>query len=490
MKLKNTEPIYQISSWKSPENIIIGARQKQSFSLFKLVPDDTNYTIHYMNNIIQTDNFTNSCFDCDTNKTFSLSDVCDNVNVYDLCTMRELMTINLDTDSCSLDKWLSIKYYDNNILFAINRNTIHVLDIRTPKYEITSYKPEYNKDNCDEMSVFKFSTLQNNLLYVASSHNVFSYDTRMFKEIQPLQRWTHGMMSTPHLMNLAVHDCDEIISLASPLIDEVRVMVNTHIGKKKNKEELSDEILVQSFHIPWKPPTLQSSLLKCQSQGKMLKPNNFLSKRIKSCNSGLTTISNKDAIFMFRQNTFGDIFQQEIRPNLKPFEDDHLQKSLINWSMIESKQKPALFATNIINMKPVFTLLKSNVQNIPETRSKQQEKWKRPINELNEYKDILAEDLLAPWNLISTQSELPLQLDDDEATTKEKVAAWLEKSSITDSNPSKLFEHDNDNNAVSNQFFSQPVISDNYIEPLIISSSQPITKAKKIITKKRKYEGF
>lgn len=452
-----------------------------------MIADDTYYQIKRMNDITQTESLTSSCIDSFSQQSFALADVDSAITVYDLNIMKELNVLSLEREQDLQDKWLSVKYFESNIVFAVNRNNIYSVDLRADENQICIYKPE--KDKCEEMSVFKFSAFHKNLLYVAGNHNLFSYDVRMFNQIQPLQRWTHGMKSTPHLMDVGIHDNKEIIILASPLHDELRLIVNTH-NENDDKKCLND-ILAQSFHLPWKPPTVADSLISSQLQGKMLKPDKYLSKRIKSCNAGLALIPNNTSLHIIWQNSFTDIFQQQIRPNFEAFCNEYAHSSLSNWSLLKSKTAPPLFATNIINMKPVFNLLKADIQEMPKTKKTQNEKWRRPLDKLTKYKDVLAQDILAPWNLVSGPIDnIPSQLETSEASTKEKVSAWLENSSVAESN---LSEHVYDKNISQitsfTNFMSQPILPNHNAQPLI-TSSQPVAKAKMTTLRKRKYEGF
>lgn len=213
----------------------------------------------------------------------------------------------------------------------------------------------------------------------------------------------------------------EFIILSSQISGENTIILNTW----------TSDMISHSFNFPFTPPHIMETLNESQMQGMCLNP--YLRDRFELCNSGCYMIENSVGnMFLFFQNSVGDIFYQCIT------HDTELN------SRVNCKSYCILNAwENAISMQtdtivPLAMSEKSNMQHIFEcfTNKNLQLKctehntdniqldWKQSLEKLNSYKDLLAPELLAVWELCrEVPSTLPLT-----TAPHEKVLSWLEST--------------------------------------------------------------
>ncbi|XP_015190954.1 PREDICTED: uncharacterized protein LOC107074221 isoform X1 [Polistes dominula] len=346
----------------------------------------------------------------DVNRTVSLW----NVNKKKYVTSHKVVHSKV-LDDC----WGSIKYQllDAHVLVFIDRCCLHYLDTRTPFDQPSlSLCPKQFLEQCESLSVEKASR-HNSCRYIGTYHNLFLCDNRSPKKCVT-QKWTHQFRSTPLLLSTINRNKEEILVLSSPLAAESSMILNTWTYESPH-----------SYHLPKTLPSIKETLNDAQLQGLCLDP--YMKNRLELCKAGSTLVTNqKGDVFFFVQTSIGDVFYQCIT------HEDILDKnseikvraiSALNaWEhalMTQDNPIAPLTMTSQCDMKHVYKSFKNRhlqLDQHEELDDTFDQSWRKSIEELNSYEDILAPELLAVWG-ISEQVSISLS-----ATPHQKVLNWLE----------------------------------------------------------------
>ncbi|KAI4504053.1 hypothetical protein M0802_000524 [Mischocyttarus mexicanus] len=317
------------------------------------------------------------------------------------------------------DSWGSIKYQllDPHVLVFIDRCCLHYLDTRIPFDQPSlSLCPKQFLEECESLSVEKVSR-HSSCRYVGTYHNLLLCDNRSPKKCVS-QKWTHQFRSTPLLFSTVNRNEEEILVLSSPLVGESLMILNTWTYESPH-----------SYNLPITLPSIKETLNEAQLQGLCLDP--YMKNRLELCKSGSTLVTDqKGDVFFFVQTSIGDVFYQCITH--KDILDKNSETKVRAISALNAWEHALTTQDNPIvpitmsskcDMKHVYKSFKNKhlqLDQYEELDDTFDQNWRKSIEELSSYEDILASELLAVWG-ISEQVSISLS-----ATPHQKVLNWLE----------------------------------------------------------------
>ncbi|XP_011300615.1 uncharacterized protein TAF1C-like [Fopius arisanus] len=415
-------------------------------------------------------------------------------NPQDFCTvniMRKIALRDVETGvqrlkaelpkSTMEDRWRSIKFqqWKPHIITLADRCCIHYLDVRrsmnTPV--LTIYPKPYINDH--EWVSLEISSNNEACHYVGTSQSLLMLDSRRGDVVR--QKWSHQLQSAPVTGNLLSHEGREIITLASQISGDVKIILNTW--------EDSDE--PHSFHLPYAPASILDTLRESHLLGKCLNP--LMRTRLKLSTAGSQLIQDESQnIYLFTQNSIGDIFYQGLN-----YEEVLDKNSYVNtnayyalevWEkrMLEQNFVAPVVISDQSNMGKVFEAFtnkdlkyqepvrkvwrdreksssgkwREEAQKRKKKKKSEEEKeppprWKHSIKRLSQYTDRLAPALLEVWEVTGHKDQVP------QTSANEKVFTWLQNSE--DKSPeislSQGTLRDQDDDCVLTPVFSQELIS-------------------------------
>ncbi|XP_043265581.1 uncharacterized protein LOC122405127 [Colletes gigas] len=343
------------------------------------------------------------------------------VTLWDITKMQYICSNTIMQTAVLDDSWGSIKFQavDPNVILFVDRCCLHYLDTRIPfDRPVLTLCPKFYLERCENISL-DIGSRHHSCRYVGTYHSVLMCDDRSPKQCVQ-QKWTHQFKSPPIMGQVINRENKEFVVLSSQVPSESTIILNTWTSSETS----------HSFNFPFTPPHITNTLNESQTRGTCLNP--YLRNRFDLCNIGSTVIINEtENIFLFQQNSIGDIYYQCITH----------ETELDKYSPINSKSCYLLDAwENAISLQtdtivPLTISNKSNMQHVYENftnkklrlRCDERESndyfepnWKQSIEKLNSYMDILAPELLSVWEICE---EIPLPIT---AAPHQKVLNWLE----------------------------------------------------------------
>ncbi|CAK9830885.1 hypothetical protein ANTRET_LOCUS7976 [Anthophora retusa] len=345
------------------------------------------------------------------------------LTLWDITKMKPISSKTILQSTVVDDSWGSIKFESTapDLLLFVDRNCLHYLDVRVSlEQPVLKLCPKSYLETCEQLCL-DVASRNNFCRYVGTSHSILMCDNRSPKQCVQ-QKWTHQFKGPPLMGRVIDREDKEFLVLSSQIAGESTIAINTWTSSETS----------HSFYFPYSPPHIKETLSESQKLGMSLNPD--LRDRFELSNTGSFVIKN-DAqdIFLFLQNSIGDIFYQCIT------HDTPLDKySSINGKsscLLNAWEKAISVQTDTI--VPLTMSDKSDMRHLFESFTNQklrlkyndrgsddyfEPSWKQSLEKLNTYMDILAPELLAVWDICE---DVPLPLT---AAPHQKVLSWLESA--------------------------------------------------------------
>lgn len=428
-KIPAEENIFQVNCLMFNNSVRVMTRQKNSCYLYNISISDKN-KLNMMKMDFKESNVPYVSIDLDPSNLdkYSTADVKRHVEIYNINRANKISSITVPTSESVKDNWAFIKYDEanNNVLKFIDRRCVYHFDTRQSLDKaVLTMCPKNSLEECEIISMYIASCKSDYYSYIGSTHNLSLLDKR-FHKTPVVKRWTHYFKSCPLFADVCFREQKEFVVIASQLVEEKAIVLNTW-----NNSEMSPE----TCGIPFTPPSCLETLNAAQYQGKCLNPH--IKNRLRTCNTGCMGVVdyNSNDIFLLTQNSVNDIFYQTIANN-EPLDDYSLEncKSMYKLKIWDRQLQKSTFQDVIVplvvtkrtssrNMLRHFTNIKLNAKKDNQMNDSHdfEPGWKKSIAELNQYRDILAPELLKHWEMID---DTPLTTTADEPV--QKVLTWLE----------------------------------------------------------------
>lgn len=434
-----------------------------------------------------------SAFDPFNNTTFCDLNVVGEFRSWDINSKKIIFNKNVSPiKNCNSKisckgKWGALKNVERNVFLHCEGKQVNLVDLRTQNHQtkLNIFNFQHSVDTCEEISSITKSKINPNLMYIGTYHKLFGVDLRFVKktklEMSSVVRWTHQLKSPPLMIKTDNNDQEEeIILVASPIVGDSKICVTS---KNDQMEHISK-------YLPHKPYSIHNSFKEAQIRGYCIDPLSMIKKRVKLCNMGISLMCKDDRNLIFTQNSAGDVFQQYFGDKYTLLYDD--VSLLMNDWMNETKDETIVHAhaSEILNMKSMLVPLMQRKIRDKETETFEgvesvkvkvkRPRWQRSINELHQYKDALASDILAVWDFEpSTDVDQVLESMNKTQPT-EKVSEWLNRRPSTEDSKLHL------NQSLPITFEQNEEDAD--MENLCKTFSQPV--GKKVVAKRKYVKGF
>lgn len=302
---------------------------------------------------------------------------------------------------------------------------------------------------CEKIFNHAHSNLSNDLVYIAASHVLYTYDYRNLKE--PVVYWTHQLYDPPMMLSTTMYGLNEIICASSHMVGDLKVCNNN--GKSIN-------------YYPYKPCSIKSTYNMLREQGLYLLSDN-IQERVQSSVTGISLHydNTKSKIKLFTQNCYGDIFEnvlkvksgtkdENLRSTIERFQvwENHLQVPLNpnkKMTVEERVSNAYLVVDDIVKLEGLSKYLSDEKSNTivdlsnlaPEELPNLKQSWKVNIGEARQCTDLLAKEIMYLWEDIDESYDAgdwneitDVELIDMTQKSKghDKVSRWLESTQIED----------------------------------------------------------
>lgn len=283
---------------------------------------------------------------------------------------NNLMIINLDRMtkrskklrgkiSTLVDNWSMVLAEERSNYAHITRKAITLYDKRTnePYQRWKNIKNISDIITCNQISAVKYCD-QKPLMYIGTDHHLFLMDMRCSKtkedNMKPVQRWSHGMMSTPTYIDIGMYDPannKEMVCLSSQWCEDICVLSNY-------SDKLTRTGEIPGLSLPYRPPSILQTLNEAHKKKLCYHIYKELHERLCSSITGLAYVKRDDCQSIIMQNSFGDISCHNLYPeHMHAFiEDDSIEK-LHEWCNNFKKKDNVFEVSHIIDIQMLLKKL-------------------------------------------------------------------------------------------------------------------------------------
>lgn len=429
------DTIYEI--FKAQNNQYVAIRQK---NVFKVLYIDNDYSKESMKTKQFSSDipFISGAFM--GNHKFMSVDMFRRVHTFDLKYERQLGIRKMGRPTNN-SYWCQLKTFRNRIFFADSKS-LQILDNRTfSKKNAKGLRLNLSQvtEVCEDITGLRMSDHENHF-HVATTHNLFTFDIRKCTgAAAQLTRSTHQLRTPPMVMDSACLSSGRAVSetlfaVAGSLADDIAIthMIKNHVENTMHRTPMRKiPSVINSYDKLRENGALHDTLLELMSCKDLAK------RQI----TGLR-IHDKDMnVFLLQQNCFGEIFYQNISTCSestyeKPeFTHDNLElwkRTMCNKTPDEKSKK--FTATTVTNFNSMQFLLKydmpiesdespvgDDLAHVP--------RWRKSVDELAQYKDILTADLLNVWSIKTGR------FGEEKQDREELVNTWLNSSRMPANRP-------------------------------------------------------
>lgn len=429
------DTIYEI--FKSHNNQFVAIRQKNAIKVL------------YTDNVFAKESLKTKEFSSDIpfisgdflgKRKFMSVDMFRRVHKYDLEYERQ-MGIRKMCRPTNNNFWCQLKTYRNRIFFADSK-TLQILDSRTfSKRDAKGLRLNMSQvtEICEDITCLSMSENENNF-HVATTHNVFTFDIRKCTgAAAQMTRATHQLKTPPLIMNSACLSSgrsitETLFAVAGSLADDVTITHNikNHVENTMHRAPMR------------KIPNVINSYDKLRENGVL----HDTQVELMSCkdiakrqNTGLRIYDNDTNLFLFTQNCFGEIFYQSLSTSAQSTYEkpEFTHENVEVWQRVLGNAVPSgraskFPATTVTNFSSMQHLLKYDMPIEDDDCPMGDDlayvpRWRKPVDDLAQYKDMLTEDLLGVWSIKSGR------LGEGKQDREELVNTWL--NATTKSNDSQ-----------------------------------------------------
>ncbi|XP_051174820.1 uncharacterized protein LOC127290354 [Leptopilina boulardi] len=476
--------LYELRNTFTNDSYRIIGRFKNHCILYNLYVSNSKLNLIELHKEISSIPFVSADLNPFKVKEFSTVNVERLISIWDVTKRKPISSGNVINRKISDDNWGSIRYQnmDPNVLIFTDRCCVHYIDTREPiERPALSMCPKSNLEVCENLC-YDNSSRNSFCRYVGTYHSLLLCDNRVPDECVQ-QKWTHQFKGAPLLFNVINKGDQDVIILTSQLQRERSIILNNWTNENDS----------QSYSLPFTPPSILETLQESQMQGKCLDP--LMKHRLGLSNAGCTLIPDTEGqIYLFLQNSIGDIFYQNImhEENLVKYSAENLQalRALESWENAIQKQRdtviPLVFSEKT-SMNHIFENLKRSKLKYTHPEKTEiyiEPRWKESLEEMNSYVDLLAPELLAVWE-VNDNAVLP-----STSAPRDKVLNWLETTQVADGFTQSTMPSQ-DIEVLSMPFQSQELVSVSQqvemdiFEQMFLPKIKTKTKSKEV--KKRKY---
>lgn len=318
-----------------------------------------------------------------------------NVHIISCVTGENIkFPVKCANSSETCNSWSILKQYDADHLFHLSKWSLNLVDTREFSNE-ASISFQKVSDGCNLLTSLQISSALDNCFYVGSTHNIFAIDIRFGGSHRILQKWTHGMESSPILLSSAKFKENEVLFCNSQWVPDTCYLLNPHSGS----------IATRPTYIPWRAPNILQSLEEVQLKGYCLDPlipyREMLSKSI----TGAIIRNQEECLQALTLNSVGLISEQVLSQNhlYDPSEQDFPIRFAEKCSMLKASIKKKLFElSDCVDTRQILNYCNCNViceNDVEMPINFQENKYdENDALDINTYENFDI-DLLGAWNL-------------------------------------------------------------------------------------------
>ncbi|XP_034478773.1 uncharacterized protein LOC117785010 [Drosophila innubila] len=312
--------------------------------------------------------------------------------------------------------WAQLRAWQENCFYYACPSALLTIDMRCANEVINPcFASSVYTKYCESFSCLG-SSVNPNLLYVASNHKLHCLDMRCLgKKLadRSVVTWTHQMAYSPTFMDAIAHEGSEYVAMSNAVPDDQRICELKGVLAKNITEMCSPT-------LPYGPPQLEEALIDARLRGNSVNIYADLAERVKCSSTGIKfhRLENaSDGAFaqLLTASSVGDIFCQRVtlRDELEMVREQrtgsHTSEAILYYAdLVQDRVTRKLHCTEVQPMAIMRDIMKSDIE-----RNVEQEK-PMPI-----------EDIEIDYGFDDSDSESNAETDgstEDQPTVSKKVA--------------------------------------------------------------------
>ncbi|XP_055539072.1 uncharacterized protein LOC129726428 [Wyeomyia smithii] len=416
-------------------NIIIGLRRKHQINILCGKGDPATLTQRTITSEVP---FISCCFVFEFNQRFiCTSDMEKNLKIWNYNQIRILCSLKLPKQDPADDDWCCIRYVGRSTVICLERTNVRLVKI-TPNDMIIEKTVALASWlwSCDRASCLEVNT-EERIIFIGTTHKLLllriveSADSES-SDLQQIITFTHNLKHFPTMMQCVSESHQNYyVWISSHLPGDTKICSFAKLPPKR----------FATKNLPVKPRSIQESYIFARNEGKCVFPARVLSRRLQLFHSGIAIIKDSDQLYLLLQNSIGDIFHQKIIHDRNESNSSEVASSMHNWMLQVNSFNASLpsrtTATDLKNLRGFKKILQSRTNwNSPAVESQENKqtfrkrpRWKQTVEQLHEYRDLLAPDMLSVWGFRPNvaQSEQRLATDIPINVT-DRISSWLEQT--------------------------------------------------------------
>ncbi|XP_055637558.1 uncharacterized protein LOC129776146 [Toxorhynchites rutilus septentrionalis] len=364
------------------------------------------------------------------------SDLEKNIKLWDCKENKILYSLKLQKEGPTDDCWQCVRVVANGFVICLNRTSFELIKIDgTDLVIVRTINISDLLWKCEKASCMEVCT-KNRILLLGTTHKLLIISLIEKKEKEPdfqhILTFTHNLKQHPTMISMGSDSKQNIHAwISSQLPGDSKICSFTKAPIKR---------FISRF-VPMRPLNIQDACQLARIQGKCIYPASALQQHLQRFQCGSAIIVSSGHFHLLSQNSSGDIFHQQLTQDSTVSNASMVPDCFQSWlqqlnTHDDIEHKP--IATDFKNLRSFRKILTcSSLQPKSDLRPtnhffKKRPRWQQPVEQLHQYKDLLAGDMLAIWGFRPDVTKNRRPSTDDTINPTDRVFKWLDTAVDTD----------------------------------------------------------
>nr|XP_029716917.1 uncharacterized protein LOC109402851 [Aedes albopictus] len=348
--------------------------------------------------------------------------------------------LNLSKKVRKDDCWTCVRSFGKNHFVCLDRSSIRLFKTKFLLKLVNVALLSTWLWACEKASCLEVCP-EEKLLFIGTSHKLLVLQLvdrgdAQHREFQQILTFTHNLKYFPTMIRFD-SDSNEnfFVWLSSQLPGDTTICNFSKVPPKR----------FATNNLPRKPWTVQEGFDLARHKGKCIYPAAKLKRRLQLFHSGLAILVDEhDRFHLFLQTSPGDVFHQRITHATDDTLSERIPLLYHSWMLKLNREIPfvpkATDFKNLRGFKKVLScsnLYQPEPELLEDTTFRKRPGWQQSVEDLHQYKDLLAPDILQIWGFRPDVSGRPPRRisTDQPMDVADRISHWLDTTAAVDQVP-------------------------------------------------------
>ncbi|XP_065087281.1 uncharacterized protein LOC135709009 [Ochlerotatus camptorhynchus] len=336
------------------------------------------------------------------------------------------------------DCWTCIRPIRKNYVVCLDRTTIKLFNTTLNLALVLETPLAVWLWTCERASCMEVC-IENRFLFIGTTHKLLviqlvdSQDNGP-PEFQQIITFTHSLKHFPTMVKYGSDSYQNYyVWISSQMPGDTTICNFSKVPPKR----------FATNNLPQKPFTVHESYHLACIKGKCIYSASALKHRLHLFHSGLAMLVDSDRTHLLLQTSFGDIFHQQVIDEHDESNANEIPTLYHSWMLklnTLNDEQPRPLATDFKSFhgfKKILTCTNIDppiVSEHPDNPFRKRLRWKQTVEQLHQYKDLLAPGMLSIWGYrpdVTREKQKRRRLSTDEPMdVTDRVASWLDTTAV------------------------------------------------------------